>query len=72
MDRAGFAALVRSLGGDLYAGGSRALVPGPGHGPADRSVSLLLSRGRVVAHSFAGDDWRSVRAALVAHGLRDD
>lgn len=63
------AGIVRALGGDLYAGGRRANVPGPGHGPGDRSVSLLLTRGRVVAHSFAGDDWRDVLAALVARGL---
>lgn len=63
------AGIVRALGGDLYAGGRRANVPGPGHGPADRSVSLLLTRGRVVAHSFAEDDWRDVLADLVARGL---
>lgn len=63
------APIVRALGGDLYAGGRRANVPGPGHGAADRSVSLLLARGRVVAHSFAEDDWRDVLADLAARGL---
>ncbi|TAJ71809.1 MAG: virulence-associated protein E [Phenylobacterium sp.] len=63
------AGIVRALGGDLYAGGRRANVPGPGHQPGDRSVSLLLTGGRVVAHSFAEDDWRDVLADLAARGL---
>jgi hypothetical protein len=69
--RAGLAAIVRALGGDLYDSGRRANVPGPGHSRADRSVSLLLSDGRVVAHSFAGDDWRAVIDDLKARGLID-
>ena len=48
MSRGGLAAIVRALGGDLYAGGGRANVPGPGHSAADRSVSLMLSDGRSV------------------------
>lgn len=71
MSRGGLAAIVRVLGGELYDGGRRANVPGPGHGPGDRSVSLLLSGGRVVAHSFAGGDWRDVLADLRARGLVD-
>lgn len=63
--------IVRALGGDLWAGGRRASVPGPGHGPEDRSVSLLLSRGRVIVHCFAGDDWRAVLAELEELGLVD-
>jgi hypothetical protein len=66
------AAIVRRLGGDLYDGGRRAVVPGPGHGPGDRSVSLLLAEGRVLAHSFAGQDWRGVLDALRAEGLIDE
>ncbi|MCR5879448.1 toprim domain-containing protein [Phenylobacterium sp. J367] len=62
---------MRALGGDLWAGGRRANVPGPGHGPEDRSVSLLVSGGRVIIHCFAGDDWRDVRADLAARGLTD-
>lgn len=65
------AAIVRALGGELYAGGRRASVPGPGHSPADRSVSLLLSGDRVVVHSFAGEDWRVVLADLESRGLVD-
>jgi putative DNA primase/helicase len=67
----GLAAIVRALGGDLYADGGRANVPGPGHSPADRSVSLMLSDGRVIAHSFAGDGWRAVLDHLFERGLVD-
>ncbi len=69
--RATLAPIVRALGGDLWAGGRRANVPGPGHGAGDRSVSLLLSGDRVVVHSFAGDDWRAVLAELEDLGLVD-
>lgn len=65
------AAIVRALGGDLYAGGVRASIPAPGHSPADRSVSLLLQGDRVIVHSFAGDDWRQVLAVLRGLGLVD-
>jgi hypothetical protein len=65
------ARIVRALGGDLYDGGARASVPGPGHSRDDRSVSLLLVEGRVVVHCFAGDDWRAVMADLQARGLVD-
>ena len=65
------APIVRALGGDLYARGGRANVPGPGHSGADRSVSLLLAGGRVIVHSFAGDDWRDVLADLAERGLVD-
>jgi hypothetical protein len=67
----GLAAIVRCLGGALYAGGRRASVPGPGHSRADRSVSLALVDGRVLIHSFAGDDWRHVRDDLLRRGLID-
>lgn len=53
--------IAHRLGGDLYAGGTRALVPGPGHSPGDRSLSLwLASNSRIVWHSFAGDSARDV------------
>lgn len=64
-------AIVRALGGDLYAGGRRANIPAPGHSPADRSVSLLLEGDRVIVYSFAGDDWREVLAGLRRLGLVD-
>lgn len=65
-------AIVAALGGDLYQGGARANVPGPGHSAEDRSVSLLLSGSRVVVHSFGGADWRTVRDHLREAGLIDD
>lgn len=51
-------------GGYVYAGGTRALVPGPGHSKGDRSVSLLQVGDRVVVHSFAGDSHEDVLAYL--------
>jgi hypothetical protein len=69
--RLGLAVIVRGLGGELYDGGRRASVPGPGHGPSDRSVSLRLVGDRVLIHSFAGDDWRAVRDDLIGRGLVD-
>lgn len=71
MSRGGLAAIVRALGGDLYAGGRRANVPGLGHSAADRSLSLMLRDGRVIVHSFAGDDWRAVLDNLFERGLVD-
>lgn len=63
--------LVAALGGDLYAGGSRANVPAPGHSASDRSVSLLLSGDRLVVHSFGGADWKVVRDHLRVLGHVD-
>lgn len=63
--------IVRALGGDLYQGGLRANVPAPGHSADDRSISLLLSDGRVVVHSFGGTDWRRARDHLRDLGLLD-
>lgn len=64
--------IVRACGGELYAGGRRALVPGPGHSRQDRSVSLYeTDDGRVLVHCFSPrDDWRTVAAWLQAHGLK--
>lgn len=70
-DAGAFQALVRALGGDLYAGGRRALVPAPGHSAADRSVSLLLRHGRVVVHGFGGAGWREVLDDLRDRGWID-
>lgn len=65
--------IVKTLGGDLYDGGSRANIPAPGHSPGDRSVSLLLKEGRVVVHAFTSDtDWREVFDHLRQQGLIDD
>jgi hypothetical protein len=63
------ASIVRAVGGELQAGGRRASVPGPGHGPQDRSVSLLLVGDRVVINTFAGEDWRQVADHLRKLGL---
>ena len=63
--------IVTALGGDLYCGGTRANVPAPGHSDADRSVSLLLSEGRVVIHDFGGTDWRVIRDDLLQRGFID-
>lgn len=64
-------AITAALGGDLYQNGCRANVPAPGHGPGDRSVSLVMSEGRVVVHSFGGADWREVLDDLRTKGLID-
>lgn len=69
--RPSLAAIVGALGGEVYAGGTRANVPAPGHGAADRSVSLLLAGDRLVIHGFGSTDWRAVRADLIARGLVD-
>lgn len=68
---ASLAALVRAVGGDLYAGGRRALVPAPGHSAQDRSVSLLLEGDRVVAHSFGGAAWQEILDDLRDRGWID-
>ncbi|MBU6374079.1 MAG: toprim domain-containing protein [Alphaproteobacteria bacterium] len=63
--------IVRACGGELYAGGRRALIPGPGHSRQDRSVSLYETNdGRVLVHCFSPrDNWRAVAAWLQTHGL---
>ena len=42
-----------------------------GHSAADRSVSLLLSDGRVIIHGFGEADWRTMRDALRGAGFID-
>lgn len=65
------AALAAALGGDCYAGGTRALVPAPGHSPRDRSVSLRLAEGRLLVHSFGAAPWREVLDDLRQRGWID-
>lgn len=64
--------IVQACGGELYAGGRRALIPGPGHSRQDRSVSLYeTDDGRVLVHCFSPrDDWRAVAAWLQTLGLQ--
>ena len=48
--------IANSLGGDVS--GDSALVPGPGHSPKDRSLSVKpdpAARDGFIVHSFAGD-----------------
>lgn len=61
--------IVSRTGGDIYAGGTRALIPGPGHSAKDRNLSLMMgAAGRVIWWSHAGDDASAVWAHL---GLPD-
>jgi hypothetical protein len=55
--------LVARLGGDFY--GGSVCVPGPGHSPRDRSLSVTQRPdGRLLYHSFAGDPDHLIRAHL--------
>ncbi|MGE0596225.1 MAG: toprim domain-containing protein [Hyphomonadaceae bacterium] len=65
--------IVHAFGGDLFDNGRRALIPGPGHSAGDRSVSLFeTDDGRILIHCFSPrDDWRAVKALLIARGLLD-
>jgi hypothetical protein len=59
---------ARALGGRV-AGIDRILAPGPGHRPADRSLSVKLdpaAKGGFLVHSFAGDDPMACRAHVKA------
>ena len=50
--------IARVLGGDV-SGTSQVMAPGPGHSPADRSMSVRVdsrSPEGFVVHSFSGDD----------------
>jgi hypothetical protein len=64
--------IVKALGGELY-GRCRATIPGPGHGPADRSVSLFVDRsGRLVVTSWGRSTWQEVLDDLRERGFVDD
>jgi hypothetical protein len=55
-------ALARALGGEVRNG--QALVPGPGHSAADRSLSVKIDPNApdgFLVHSFSGDDPRQCR-----------
>jgi hypothetical protein len=52
--------LARALNGEIS--GGQVLAPGPGHSAKDRSLSITLSAdGKLIAHSFACDDWQTCR-----------
>ncbi|MGO9682300.1 MAG: toprim domain-containing protein [Beijerinckiaceae bacterium] len=56
-------ALAIALNGEV-AGRDRVLVPGPGHSPRDRSLSVRLDPAApegFVCYSFSSDDWRECR-----------
>jgi len=59
--------ITRARGGDWR--GTYGMLPGPGHGPKDRSLKVWDYCGRTYVHSFAGDHWQACRAYL---GLDDD
>jgi len=48
------------LGGDIV--GGQLLCAGPGHSIHDRSLAVRPSGGRLIVHSFSGDDWRDCLA----------
>lgn len=66
-------ALAQALGGEV-SGRNRVLAPGPGHSPADRSLSVVIDPAApdgFLVTSFAGDDWRDCRDHVRARlGLR--
>lgn len=70
-DTRNLATLASRLGGESYAGGARALIPAPGHSVHDRSVSLRVVDGRLLAHSFGAADWREVLDDLRDRGWID-
>lgn len=64
--------IVKQIGGDLYSP-FRAIVPGPGHSPEDRSVSLMVDRdGRLVVRSFGRSTWQEVFDDLRRRGFIDE
>ncbi|MDP3614594.1 MAG: toprim domain-containing protein [Rubrivivax sp.] len=63
--------IVRALGGDIYAGGTRANIPAPRSGRDDRSVSLAMQGDRLVIHCFGKSDWKEVKDWLRDKNLID-
>jgi hypothetical protein len=50
--------IARIMGGEAH--GDHARVPGPGHSPKDRSLSINLDPSApdgFLVYSFSGDDW---------------
>lgn len=64
--------IVKVLGGEQY-GTRRAVIPGPGHSPSDRSVSLLVDpSGRLVVRSWGRSSWQEVLDDLRRRKFIDD
>jgi putative DNA primase/helicase len=64
------ASIAKAAGGEMR--GRQALIPGPGHSRHDRSLSLKVGEGgKIVWHSFAGDDPRAVWSYLRDLGAPD-
>ena len=62
--------VTEHLGGEWH--GHYGLAPGPGHSKADRSLQISPHQSDpddVVLHSHCGDDWRSIKDDLRAHGI---
>jgi putative DNA primase/helicase len=60
--------IANRMGGEVR--GDSALVPGPGHSRADRSLSIKpdpAARNGYVLHSFAGDDFAKCRDHVDSH-----
>lgn len=58
--------IVEDIGGEVLAGGTAALCPGPGHSPVDRSMSLKLGdNNEIIVNSFSSrTDWMQCRRWL--------
>ncbi len=52
-------ALAKQWGGEVCNG--EILIPGPGHSPNDRSLSVRPSEKGFLVHSYAGDPWPDCR-----------
>lgn len=74
MSGADLTSIVERVGGQLYAGGTQAAVPGPGHSRRDRSLSLRLSDDgeRVIFYSHAGDSPREIMTYLGMEARHSD
>jgi putative DNA primase/helicase len=62
-------AIARLMGGDATGGRDSCLVPGPGHGPADRSLSIKIDPTKplgVTFNSFANDSRRDCYEYIAA------
>jgi hypothetical protein len=65
--------VTRALGGEWC--GSYGLAAGPGHDKHDRSLTIRPHRtdpDDIVLHSFAGDDWQSIKDELRRRKLLPD